>query len=98
MVFSWLDSRAAVAYANATASEIKSLIPPSDHQPTRKEVAKRARKLERVVLSAKEFSTKNRLNFYKKARLANTLRWNLLDAGYSRDFVRELVGLVVANL
>ena len=43
-------------------------------------------------------SRDNRLNFYKKAKLANTLKWALKEAGYSDAFVRELVGLVVVNL
>ncbi len=98
MVLGWLDTRAAVTFANSTSAEIRKLIPPSEHQPTRKEVGKRMKKLERVVLNAKAFSAKNRLNFYKKAKLANTLRWNLKEAGYSEDFVREVVGLVVVNL
>jgi hypothetical protein len=98
MLLRWLDTRPAVAFANTTAAEIRKLIPPSELQPTRKEVGKRMKKLERVVLSARDFSAANKLNFYKKARLANTLRWNLEEAGYSADFVREVTGLVVVNL
>lgn len=98
MVLGWFDARAAVEFANSTAEEIRRLVPPSDELPTRKEVGKRMKKLERVVLAAKAFSAKNRLNMYKKARLANTLRWSLTEAGYSSDFVREMVGLVVVNL
>jgi hypothetical protein len=56
------------------------------------------KKLERVILNAKAFSANHKLNFYKKAKLANTLKWNLKEAGYSEEFVRDVVGLVVVNL
>jgi hypothetical protein len=98
MVLHWLDTAPAVEFANSTSAEIRKLIPPSEHQATRKEIGKRMKKLERVVLSARTFSASNKLNFYKKAKFANTLRWNLKEAGYSADFVREVVGLVVVNL
>jgi hypothetical protein len=98
MVLGWLDTGAAVDFANATAAEIRRLIPPSDAEPSRKEIGKRMKKLERIVLNARAFSKRNRLNFYKKARLANTLRWSLASAGYSNQFVREVVQLVTVNL
>lgn len=98
MLLGWFDARAAVAFANATAAEIRRLVPPSDHTPGRKEIGKRMKKLERVVLEAKAFSARNGLNVYKKSRLANTLRLSLQQAGYSEEFVSGVVELVVLNL
>ncbi len=98
MLLGWFDARAAVEFANATAAEIRKLIPPSDAEITKKQFEKRKRTLERIVLKARAFGRDQRLNVYKKSKLANTLRWSMLDAGYGKAFVDEVVQLVLVNL
>ncbi len=98
MLLGWFDARAAVQFAQATAAEIRRLIPPSDRDPSKKEIGKRMKKLERVILETKAFSRGNRLNFYKKSRLARALQSSLTEAGYSKEFVNGVVELVVLNL
>jgi hypothetical protein len=98
MVLGWFDTRTSVDFATRIAAEIREAMPPSDEAPGRKEAGKRAKKLERISERARGFSRDNRLNFYKKAKLANTLKWHLKDAGYSDAFVREMVGLILVNL
>ena len=98
MVLGWFDTRAAVQFANETSRDIQAALPPSDERPDKKQAGKRAKKIERIVLKAKEFSKQNKLNFYKKAKFANTLKWSLKEAGYSEVFVREMLGLVLVNL
>jgi hypothetical protein len=98
MVLGWFDTRAAVDFAKDTARDIQAALPPSDETPSRKQADKRAKKLERIVLKVKAFSTQNGLNFYKKAKFANTLKWELKEAGYSDVFIREVVALVLVNL
>jgi hypothetical protein len=98
MVLAWLDTRTAVEFAHTMAREIQQSMPPSDEVPGKKEAGKRAKKIERIATQAKAFSRDNRLNVYKKAKLANTLKWSLKEAGYSDVFVREMVGLVLVNL
>jgi hypothetical protein len=98
MLLGWFDTRAAVAFARETARDIQAALPPSEETPSRKQAGKRAKKLERIVLKAKTFSRGNKLNVYKKAKFANTLKWDLKEAGYSEVFIREVVGLVLVNL
>jgi hypothetical protein len=98
MLLGWFDTRAAVQFALETARDIQSAVPPSDARPDKKQAGKRAKKLERIVLKVKAFSKQNRLNFYKKAKFANALKWSLKEAGYSDVFIREITGLVLVNL
>ena len=98
MVLDWLDTRTAVEFAHRMSQEIRDSMPPSDETPGKKEAGKRARKIERIATQVKAFSRDNKLNFYKKAKLANTLKWSLKEAGYSDVFVREMVGLILVNL
>jgi hypothetical protein len=98
MLLGWLDTRPAVAFARSIAAEIRQAMPADEEAPSRKEIGKRARKVERLTERARAFSREHRLNFYKKAKLVNTLKWELKDAGYSEVFVREIVGLILVNL
>jgi hypothetical protein len=98
MVLDWLNTRTAVDFAQSIAQEIRQSMPPSDELPGKKEAGKRAKKIERIATQAKAFSRDHRLNFYKKAKLANTLKWSLKEAGYSDVFIREMVGLILVNL
>lgn len=98
MVLGWFDTRAAVQFANETSRDIQAALPPSDERPDKKQAGKRAKKLERIVLKANAFSKRNKLNFYKKAKYANTLKWSLKEAGYSDAFIREITGLILVNL
>jgi hypothetical protein len=98
MVLGWFNTRAVEDFGISIAREIQDSMPPSDEAPGKKEAGKRAKKIERLATQAQAFSRDNRLNFYKKAKLANTLKWSLKEAGYSDVFIREMVGLILVNL
>jgi len=61
-------------------------------------VAKQLDKFRRVILHAGDFNAKGRLNVCKKARCANALRRSLIDKGYPKPFVEEVVRLVITRL
>jgi hypothetical protein len=99
MVLGWFDTRAAVQFANETSRDIQIAFPLVDERKMdKKQAGKRTKKLERIVAKLKDFSKQNKLNFYKKAKFANTLKWSLKEAGYSDVFIREVTGLVLVNL
>jgi hypothetical protein len=43
-----------------------------------------------VLRQAHDFARDNKLNIYTKARLANTFKWALTEAGYPKDFVDKM--------
>jgi len=53
-----------------------------------------------VLRQAHDFARRNKLNLYTKARLANRFKWELLEAGYPKEFVDtmtyELAAVVAA--
>src|SRR5262245_57304294 len=102
MLLAWLDTRHVVEFARSIVAEIREAMPADQEADTRKEsrkeVGKRARKIERLTQRTRAFSREHRLNFYKRAKLANTLKWELKDAGYSEVFVREIVAHILVNL
>ena len=98
MLLAWLDTRHVVEFARSIVAEIREAMPADEEVRSRKEIDKRARKVERLTERTRAFSREHRLNFYKKAKLANTLKWELKDAGYSEVFVREIVAHILVNL
>jgi hypothetical protein len=45
---------------------------------------------ESLLRQASEFAGTHQLNIYKKSRLANRVKWALLDAGYPKPLVDDL--------
>jgi len=97
MVLGWFDTRAVVAFAEEAAREVQGALPPAE-AAKRVRGDKRARRLERIIGKAQRFAADNKLNAYKKAKLANTLKWSLREAGYPDEFVDDIVGLMVTSL
>lgn len=85
-------------FAKQLADMVAKRYPPSLDQSKEKRVsANRITKvLEDVLEQAADYGKKNRLGVYKKARLANSFKWQLAELGYSEKFVEIATeGLVV---
>lgn len=102
MAFDWFDTRVAVAFGKEIALEAIKICPrtPGGGKPTRtkKEIQKDTKKLDGLVRRVQAFSQQNRLNFYKKAKLLNVLKWDLREAGQDAEFINETVALVARVL
>lgn len=47
--------------------------------------------------NARQFHAKHRLGLYKKAKLSNTLKWELKEQGYDDALIDELIkGMLIA--
>jgi hypothetical protein len=66
-----------------------SPVPRSKGKRMRKEAAPQEA-LRRLMTEVEMFSTRNKANFYKKARFGNSFKWKLREAGYDTGFVDEL--------
>ena len=97
MVLGWFDTRGVVAFAQEAARDIQAALPPGE-APRRVRGDKRAKRLERVIANARRFAAENKLNAYKKAKLMNTLKWSLKEAGYPEEFIDDIVGLMLTSL
>ena len=96
MVLGWFDTRAVVAFADEAVREIREALPPGE-APKRVRGDKRAKRLERVIGKAQRFAAENKLNAYKKAKLVNTLRWSLKEAGYPDEFIDDITSLLLTS-
>jgi hypothetical protein len=85
-------------FAKGLAQSLAKRYPPSLETAQAKKISvnRVTRVLEDVVEKAVEYSRKNPLGIYRKARLGNTFRWELKELGYSKNFVEVATeGLIV---
>jgi len=85
-------------FAKKLADMVAKRYPPTLDQSKEKRVsANRITKvLEDVLEEAARYGKQNRLGVYKKARLANSFKWQLTELGYTDKFVEIATeGLVV---
>ena len=77
-------------YADWVVEEVKRTLPPG-FDPTMKNVSERAENLnQKIAKKTEAFSQSNRLNLYKKARLAARVRDGMNAHGYPEPFVNAL--------
>jgi len=78
---------------------VLSAYPPSlegdDRPSTKKKLGYAALELDRRL---EEFRLVHRVGFIRKARLANAIRWELKELGYSERFVDDMAKHVVVRL
>lgn len=98
----WFDVEAVDAFAESVTAEVKRRMPPDALElEDKKTVRKFSRMTDVVSDQVRAFAVSNRLNFYKRARLANRVKWGLRELGYPEafadTFAYELIKLVAVS-
>jgi hypothetical protein len=97
MIREWLDAKEAVAFARGIAREIDNLFPRTPQKrPT--SAKKDRKKFDSLVIRTRTFAQQHRLNVYKKAKLLNTIKWELRDAGHDKTLINDIVALLTPLL
>ena len=90
----WFDTRRSVAFAQELARDFLGSLGERDPQFEKK--AKKA--LARADTKVRGFRDTERLNFYKRSKLANTFLWTLKDGGCPGDYASELTEWLTLRL
>ena len=93
--FKWFDAEASVAFATEIAREVQVLIPTKGAEFKEKDYPKKLKNLERLLMRVRTFSKQHHLNTYQKAKFGNTVRWQLREAGYPKDFVESVLAMML---
>lgn len=86
-----------MAFAREIARDIDRLFPRDGSQ---KAISpkKEQKKLDGVARRTRAFAHGHRLNVYKKAKLLNTVKWELREAGHEEKLVDEIVSFLTPLL
>ena len=88
MIFEWFYTSYVATLADRLARELIKRVPPASLEGSCKKVEfQQTRSRDALLHQVREFARTNRVNVFKKARLANRFKWALIEAGYPREFV-----------
>jgi len=94
MIRDWFDAKEAVDFARDIARDINRLFPPAPRAGKASSAKKDKKKLDGLVIRTRKFAQQHKLNVYKKARLLNTIKWELKDAGQGDAVIDEIIALL----
>jgi hypothetical protein len=93
MVFSWFNTSKVDSFVDAEVADLVKRVPPArlegDGAGARKAGEQLAKGHDLLLRHAKDFVQREKPNLYQKARIANRMKWALLEARYPKSFVDE---------
>ena len=91
MILDWFDAEEAVKFAHEMVREINLLFPP-EHQKGKAIPTKiYQKKFAGLITRTSTFASKNKLNIYKKAKLLNTIKWEMREAGHEDEIIDNVI-------
>lgn len=87
-LFGSISGKQIDTFAKSLAESVAKRYPPALDNASQKRVSvnRITKVLEDTLAKAAEFSQGNKLGVYKKARLANSFKWELKELGYTEKF------------
>jgi hypothetical protein len=99
MLLKWLNARKAVELGSALADQF---LPQTTSAPAKRPKKARpgehAEEVQKFVQRIDRDARPLRLNIYKRAKLANSFRWKLLENGVEPPLVEELTRILLLRL
>lgn len=96
-IIPWFDTKEVDQFARALAQDLVGRMPPAN--AGKKITPERLHNTRDAIVSrTAAFARTHKINWYKKAHLGNTFKWELQDAGYDQGFVDAITYDVVLAL
>ena len=93
MVFSWFNTQKVDAFIDAEVAALVKRVPPAklegDGAAAKKAAEQLAKSHDDLLRRAQQFVQREKPNLYQKARIANRMKWALLEARYPKTFVDQ---------
>lgn len=97
-MFSWFSTSASVRFGQELATDLMKELSGSTGKADAKFTAKAEKALVRADQRVQEFKARERMNVYKKAKLANAFLWKLKDSGCSQEYANQLTDWLSVRL
>ncbi|HTH78278.1 MAG TPA: hypothetical protein VL180_05845 [Burkholderiales bacterium] len=97
-MFNWFSSGESQRFGKELAMFILAELSGSADRRADKFTAKAEKVLVNADKRVRDFKTQERMNFYKKAKLANAFLWTLKDNGCSEDYANKLTDWLSVRL
>ncbi len=94
MVFSWFNTSKVDTFVDAEVADLVMRVPPARLEGSGAAVRKAEEQLAKthdlLLRRVRDFVQREKPNLYQKARIANRMKWALMEAKYPKDFVDGL--------
>jgi hypothetical protein len=97
MILEWFNAGEAVLFAHEIVREVNRLFPPADRKEKAIPKKEYQRRFDTLVFRIRAFSLKQKLNIYK-AKLLNTIKWEMKDAGHEEKIISEFISFIAPLL
>ncbi len=100
MLLRWFDARKATEVGAALADRFATTAKPDSGRNGKSASGDRSQNdsLREFMTRAEKEINQLDLNFYKKAKLANSFKWRLVEKGVNSEFAAEITQTLVMNL
>ena len=98
MILDWFDAGEAVLFAHEIIREVNRLFPPAEQKGKAIPAKTYQRKFDGLIVRVRTFSSKHKLNIYKKAKLLNTIKWEMREAGHEEAIIDEFISFLAPLL
>ena len=83
----WFDTKEVDSFAQWVVTELTQRLPPATLDTDDPKIPDRIRRMNEFISGrATTFALEQRPNFYKRARLANKVKWGMREVGYTARF------------
>jgi leucyl-tRNA synthetase len=98
MIRDWFNATEVVEFGRTVARDVTQIFPSTPGSRKTHSLKKDRKKLDSILRRTREFAQQHRLNVYKKAKLLNTVKWELREAGQNEDVIDEVIALLAPLL
>ena len=98
MILEWFNTAEAVLFAQEIVHEVNRLFPPTDQKGKAIPTKTFKKQFDSLIVRVRTFAHKNKLNIYKKAKLLNTIKWEMKEAGHEEEIIDELISFIMPLL
>lgn len=98
MIFDWLNTEQEKKFGRDLAAYVAEKIPAAHALGVKKERARKLDIFNKLFRKVDQYKREHRLNFYKKSVFGNSFQWALIDAGFPREFAKELTTELLLRL
>jgi hypothetical protein len=98
MIFDWLNTEQEKKFGRELAAYFAGKLPASGALKAQKEQARKMDALNKLFGKVDQYKREHKLNFYKKSVLGNSFQWALVEAGFPREFAKDLTTELLLRL
>ena len=97
-MFNWLSTKKSVEFGSDLATLLLELVPNDGTLNDSKRLSKSNYAKDKMQSRIRQFKREEILNFYKIAKLLNTFKWALKDAGYDEALTDDFTKWILISL